>query len=69
MKPGDVLYTGHIATAAEAQAYNQHQMDCDKYLAEKPETAMKSGSIANRVYNGMLDRKHKLFQAIALNVK
>jgi len=67
MKVGDILYTGHVATQAEARQYNKHQDDCDKIKRMHPFTAMKSGTLANRSYNKALDNKHKLFEMIAIH--
>ena len=64
MKPGSVLYTGHVVTNAEAQAYREQQRRCDRYL-EGNKLALVSGTLANRKYNFMLDCKHKLIVSIA----
>jgi len=65
MEAGTVLYTNHVMTAPEAEAYNDHQDKCDKYLAAHPETALTFGTLANRTYNHLLDCKHKFMVCIA----
>ena len=66
MNPGDILYTGHVVSEAEAREYNRQQARCDQFLKRHPVTAMKSGTLANREYNYMLNQKHRLFEAMAL---
>ena len=65
MKPGDILYTGKVISQAESDAYNRLQRECDSYLRSHPESALKSGSLANRAYNFLLNQKHRLFESIA----
>ena len=67
MKTGDVLYTGHVATESEARQYNRHQDDCDKIKRIHPFGIKNSDTMVYREYNRALDRKHNLFQIIALS--
>lgn len=64
MKPGSILYNGHVVNKAEAAAYNQHQDECDRYLKYN-KSAMKRGTLSNKCYNNMLDRKHRMLIAIS----
>ena len=64
IRPGSVLYTGHVMTAAEAAAYNDHQDRCDLYLKNN-KYALVSGTLSNECYNFMLDQKHKCLVSIA----
>ena len=63
--PGYVAYTGRILNEYDAANLNRATDRIVRFLANHRE--IKSGSLAHREIETLLNQRHRLFQTIALN--